>query len=392
MKTDKITGNKGEWSEMYAFLKLLGERRIYGADGDLNIRKDIYYDINKIIREEIKGKEIEYVVNENLKSIDVMVNGEVKATFKFERYAEEAEYLFEQMCSLEGTFTIDRTIDFMERICCKKLKASSKEKTDIVVGIHDYRTGMEPVLGFSIKSNIGGDSTLLNPSRATNFIFELEGSTDADLDTMNSFKDVRNSKNGPKEHADLNSRAEHMHKNGLKPKYVNTQSEVFKGNMTMIDSNFPVIIAEMLKDFYINGESSLEKQVINVTRLNPLNYSAPISKMLYELKVKKFLFAIATGMVPNSYWSGKRDATGGYFIVKESGDVVCYHLYNSDDFEDYLLKNTYMDKPSTSRYGYGNVEKTSDGRYIIKLNLQIRFKKVKTKSKDSKIASLDKWD
>ncbi|WP_158386793.1 HpaII family restriction endonuclease [Candidatus Methanoplasma termitum] len=35
--------------------------------------------------------------------------------------------------------------------------------------------------------------------------------------------------------------------------------------------------------------------------------------------------------------------------------VVCYNLYNSDYFEEYLLKNTYMDKRSTTRYGYGSV-------------------------------------
>jgi len=385
MKTDKITGNKGEWSEMYAFLKLLGERRIYGADGDLKIRKDVYYDINKIIREETKGKEIEYVVNEDMKTIDAMVEGEVKVRFKFEKYSEEAEYLFGQVCTLNGTFTVDRTVEFMEKICCKKLKASSKEKTDITVGIHDYRTGMEPVLGFSIKSNIGSNPTLLNPSRATNFIFELEGVTDSDMDKINSFKSVSNG------HVDLKSRAKYICENGLRLKYINTQSEVFRGNMMAIDSNFPAIIAEMLKDFYINGESSLEKQAENITKLDPLNYNMSMSKILYELKVKRFLFAIATGMIPDSYWSGRKDATGGYFIVKETGDVVCYHLYNSDDFEDYLLKNTYMDKPSTSRYGYGNVEKTSDGRYIMRLNLQIRFKKIKSKSQNHKAVGLDKW-
>lgn len=31
-----ITGNKGEWSEIYTFFKLLGEKTVYSGDEDLN--------------------------------------------------------------------------------------------------------------------------------------------------------------------------------------------------------------------------------------------------------------------------------------------------------------------------------------------------------------------
>lgn len=36
-------------------------------------------------------------------------------------------------------------------------------------------------MGFSIKSQLGGDSTLLNASQATNFNFKIEGGEFADL-------------------------------------------------------------------------------------------------------------------------------------------------------------------------------------------------------------------
>ena len=29
---DRMSGNKGEWSELYAFLKLLADGRVYAAD------------------------------------------------------------------------------------------------------------------------------------------------------------------------------------------------------------------------------------------------------------------------------------------------------------------------------------------------------------------------
>ncbi len=37
-----ITGNKGEWSEIYTFLKLLADGRLYAADAELNKIQDIW--------------------------------------------------------------------------------------------------------------------------------------------------------------------------------------------------------------------------------------------------------------------------------------------------------------------------------------------------------------
>ena len=50
-----LTGNKGEWSEVYVLLRLLADGKIYAADSELNKLEDIYFPIIKIIREENKG-------------------------------------------------------------------------------------------------------------------------------------------------------------------------------------------------------------------------------------------------------------------------------------------------------------------------------------------------
>ena len=41
------------------------------------------------------------------------------------------------------------------------------DKTDIKIILHDRRTRINSEMGFSIKSQLGGDSTLLNASKAT---------------------------------------------------------------------------------------------------------------------------------------------------------------------------------------------------------------------------------
>lgn len=37
----KLSGNKGEWSEIYAFLRLLEIKKLYAADSQLNKKDDM---------------------------------------------------------------------------------------------------------------------------------------------------------------------------------------------------------------------------------------------------------------------------------------------------------------------------------------------------------------
>ena len=50
MNKKEMTGNKGEWSELYAFFKLLSEGKIYEADEKVEKINNVYYPILKIFR------------------------------------------------------------------------------------------------------------------------------------------------------------------------------------------------------------------------------------------------------------------------------------------------------------------------------------------------------
>lgn len=41
-----LTGNKGEWSEIYTLLKLLGEGKVYAGDQHMNKIHDLFYSHN----------------------------------------------------------------------------------------------------------------------------------------------------------------------------------------------------------------------------------------------------------------------------------------------------------------------------------------------------------
>ena len=50
-----LTGNKGEWSEIYTLLKLLGEGKVYAGDQHMNKIHDLFYPIIMILRQEKEG-------------------------------------------------------------------------------------------------------------------------------------------------------------------------------------------------------------------------------------------------------------------------------------------------------------------------------------------------
>ena len=62
-------------------------------------------------------------------------------------------------------------------------------------------------------------------------------------------------------------------------------------------------------------------------------------------------------MMPSKVWTGELDSTGGYLVVKEDGEILCYDIYNRNEFEDYLLNNTKLETASSTRHGFGTVYK-----------------------------------
>lgn len=46
-----ITGNKGEWSEIYTLLKVIADKHLYGGNSDLNKIENLIFPIIRILRD-----------------------------------------------------------------------------------------------------------------------------------------------------------------------------------------------------------------------------------------------------------------------------------------------------------------------------------------------------
>ena len=358
----KLSGNKGEWSEIYVFLRLLGLGKLYAADANLNKIDDVFYNIINIVRNERAGI-LEFRINRSENCISV-VNTDKKqviAQMPVDEFKKKADELYNEIVAKKAPFSVESTEEFLDKLDVSTLKAKSDDKADIRIKIHDINTGYEAVQGFSIKSRLGSASTLINAGKTTNFVFEVTGNMTDDI--MNEFNTC--SKFFKDKFVALRNR-------NCDIKYHSMDNDVFENNLILIDGNLPDICAELLKAFYSHGIITVENALSYVHGKNPLGYNLSKGHPFYSYKFKKMLTECALGMLPSKPWDGTADATGGYIIVREDGEVLCYHLFNRNEFENYLLLNTKFETASTSRHKFGSIYK-ENGKYYLKLNLQIRF-------------------
>ncbi|MGF6148054.1 HpaII restriction endonuclease [Kingella potus] len=362
--TATLSGNKGEWSEPYVLLKLLADGEIYLGDGRMNKIESLILPIINIIREEQR-----YGYSDDKQRI-VFALDNISQTVSIADFKKNAEILLAEIkCRSRkkgnATFTILDVESFLRQIGCTRLSTKSSSKSDIHIVVRDIRSGISPTLGFSIKSELGSKPTLLNASGATNFVYEV-------LNCNTQLATMINSLMNNKGRRDIRTRMQAIADAGCTLKFRSVDSRIFSNNLILIDSMLPEILAEMLSQYYAGSAVTTEDLAKQVCELNPNGYDYSDKHHFYEYKIKRLLCEAALGMRPAEVWHGQYDATGGYLVVKQDGEIVCYHLYSRNQFEDYLFMNTKFDTPSSSRHHFGDIYE-KDNTFFFKLNLQIRF-------------------
>lgn len=370
------SANKGEWSELYAFIKLLKEGKVYAADENVEKMENVYFPIIKLIREEQADETTDYSTG---KIIRIYRNGALIDEIENDKLNDWISVLYKKIFEGggNGAFAIEEAERVMDALHLAKVKAPSKDKKDITMQIHDINTGYEPVVGFSVKSDIGNPPTLLNAGKNTRFVYEINGIDDADMHAINAIDKSMSKEYMVQRMLELFNRASDVSYSGMK-------SDVFEDNLIMIDSRLPELYGNMILNHFRFMDSKLYDCALLcrlLEKFNPLNYR---KSDVYSYKIKKLLSAAALGMTPGREWDGLDNASGGYIIIKRDGDVVCYHLYNRNFFEEYLLKNTQFDRPSATRHDYGYIYKL-DNQYFIDFNVQIRFKSISSAGKETTI-------
>lgn len=338
---------------------------IFLKDQNLNKIRDLFYPIIMILRVESEGR-FDY----KLQDKDVVIQtpeGEELLRVAAHEFLVEAEHLLRAINESKGrAFAVPETKRFMDRVLCHSLKAKRENKADIRIILHDRRTRLNSEMGFSIKSRLGEDSTLMNAGQSTNFNFKIEGASfsNRDIERINSLNSA----------SKVIDRYDAIKRKGGRLVFDKVDNPVLRNNLIMLDGDLQTIIAGLLLAQLDNGISSLKELTKKLNESNPLNYDNVQDVPFYAYKIKHLLTSVALGMVPTKPWNGKLDANGGYLVVKEDGDVLCYHFYDRNRFEEFLFNYAYLERASISRHKYAVIIKEDDGTLSFKLNLQIRLK------------------
>ncbi len=377
-----LSGNKGEWSEIYIFLKLLINGKVYAADKNLNKVPNAYLNILDILREEVKGNVYDYKPGKNIAIYKNNVH--VGPDLPVSEYAKMMENIWGYLSSFDkGTIQIPSANSFLSKIHVTKLKSPAFSNNgffggteDITMKVSDYRSGMETALGFSCKSDLSAASTLFNASKDnTNFAYEITGPIDDS--TMEHFNSIFDDKG----HVAIKNRIKYLKSIGCDVHFIDPVIESAKRNLILSGGmEMPLIIGGLLKFYYWDNEASTaHSSVIDalkfVTATDVAKYGLSNLDDIYARKIGTLLFDMFTGMRLAKDWDGRASVNGGYIIVKNNGEVLAYHTIIADQFKDFLLNSLAFESPSASRHDYMKIYKEG-GKFKIKFNMQIRFKRL----------------
>lgn len=354
----KQTKNKGEWTEIYSFLKLIQDRKIPLADKNLSPKSDLFH-VKKVTTLNIQQNC--YLSETDLVEIENKETGEKRqlrtGTFLNN---EVLTRLSEEIKTQKGSsFDIPEFHAISSKLGVTLIKGgNSNQKSDIVLDlekeIEQYKDQ-----GFGIKSYLGSSPTLLNASGNTNFIYEVNGLSTDVLDEINNI----NTK------FKLKDRISAIYAKGGKLTFDKVEQTTMGYNLDLVDSIMPKLIAMMLIEFHKNRINSLEESLNAIIQQYPDEFNTDINGL--TIKVKRLLVAILLGFFAGSKWDGNYLAKGT-IVVKNDGSQVAYHITDLETLEDYLFEHIRFDTPSTTRHRYGSLI-AENGKLYFKLNLQLRF-------------------
>ena len=375
----KLTRNRGEWSEIWAVLKVLAEGRI----STLSVSNGVISKTGSSVlvhalRTGRSGTVIDYVLerdgrgNPSRLSIRKADTGEMLAPpvphsvvwDDFEAFDDALTCAGE---NAKGTFSVAGADELFEKYLFGSGKSPSTLKQDCELALIALDGRTEEMRGFSIKSYTGGSPTLFNASQGAAFRYRLAGQTAAAKRSVDSIqkKSVKSW---------VVARVNALHDLHAFTADVKAEHPVFAKNLSLLDTNMAGVIGHLLRigrSSAVNS-GSLKEALELLVREDPLGLGSVFAKTYYGFRVRHFLRAAALGMTPATPWDGNEDAEGGMLVVSADRELYCL-LAGKSEFERYLVETTYFDTPSTSRLpGYAEIEEDSEGVVTFKLHLQIR--------------------
>ena len=405
----QMRGNRGEWAEVYVFLRLL-------ADGFL---ADKYKDDQK--KDQEHRRVVVNVIRQHpdpvLYHLPSPTDTRYKKDFVYIRGGDghggfapssslvipreefraaciELERVLADQKGEAGTFGLPEshtTMQLIRKLGWASLKAPSDVKADLKITVaQDAKRTSEVMHTYSIKSALGGAATLFNADKASNFDYKIvpieSGGKEFSAEDAKELNKIDSRQK-------IKERMVWLSEHGFKLEYKEVKSAVFSDNLKSSGNgqDIDVLLQSMLlKYFHAEGA---EKRLVKISDFIPvLAIDDPLglkpkykneSKVegAYKQVVKTLLAHMALGMTSGKQFDPEQvrdDVTGGMLVLKEEASgrpSLCSHsLLHLNQLENYLLENTRLETGSTTRHNFAQAYLDENSKeWRMALNLQIRF-------------------
>lgn len=357
---------KREWSELYSFFRLLADGYVCAGTPNALSNDSEVYRVALVQREEHDGPR-RYIIEPD----EIHILGEnMDKHIPREDFATIALLVLNMLMKAGGEEELESPAgieEFLDAIAIYDLEAKTNDRTDFHIAFWSVDA---PLIGFRSYSRLGGMLPLLDGGRTANIKLEQTG-----VRFPNPTVNKINSLESSNEVLDRMIMIENL---GGTFKYSDVADKVFRSNLLMIDLHFPRMMAEMLRIMYYEGITRIADLTEQLKEKNPLKIKDELIKKhgFYEYKIKQFLMALALGMRPAKLYNGTDSAVAGFIYTDAEGNIMCYHKGEKEIFQDFLFKNTRLEKGSTTKDKYGYLERENN-LYYFKLNLKIGFAKKK---------------
>jgi type II restriction enzyme len=335
-----MTGNKGEWSELYAFLYTLINGEIVEKDGTVNV-------VTKMARFEC-GKEKEYTWEDGYIKIP---KGQLQL---FSEPVNPADLrlllpdMFSEIKNGTGSYSCPTIEKVMKVLDIERIKSASSNKDDFKIQFRGSK-----LRGFNVKSELGNCAGIINASKKTNFFYQVFSSlSDSDVNALR----------GPKD------RIRTIYDNGGHLEF----RDCHESYKMQLGQEATQIFSMLLLEYFKSDEKMIPKLVDQIfgSKKRVLN----LPKEIWINTISRILTDSGDFIRPSKIrMRDARSASGGLIFVKRNGTVTCDIYSSKDDAGDYLYKTAFLDTASTTRHDFGKVYLEPDKGYrAIKLNLNIK--------------------
>jgi len=333
--------NKGEWAETLSLLKILSSPDWKISKGNkFGEKTDEFLKV-----EEIKASLNSKIIYRNISETEFLINQKIHQKKDFE---EIFSAFFEEVLNAkEQTFLIKNkdVKDFLETTELPG-KASSSVKADLVVKFE----GENSFEGASLKSSIGGLSTLVNSTKHTLISYDLTTNENFNLSEAN-----------PKGRDKYIKSAEYVDENTSN--WDSTiESDIYRESLIGIDEDLPELLGSLLFYSYLCRPPTF----INIFE----NYAFIDREK--EI-IKEFLEASFCGLMPSKKWDSFKECKCLVDIKKDQSLLLYRYEENDSTLKDFLFNTVKFETPSSKNSGIKEIVKTVDKRKKLFLSVQLRL-------------------